>query len=138
MITRLEGEMAIEPNERVLGPDFIWIKTKTPEEVTSLLLERFPEVRDLASPSEFVLEDTFHAYGLFGAEIRRRIGDREFLQLAGSFINELGESRDPLIENVLEIGLLEDIAQESAAVTAISEYVSPKVKELLREDGGEL
>jgi|SRR5882724_9336663 len=130
--------MPLDPNEKVEGPDFIWIKTKTPEEVTSLLLERFPEVRDLAGPSELILDETFRAYGVFGAEIRRRIDDHSFLQSAGSFINELAESRDPLIGNVLEVGLLEDIAQESAAVNAISEYLSPKVKELIREVSGKL
>jgi hypothetical protein len=118
----------------VEGPDFIWIKTKTPSEVFSLLLDRFPGVRKLAESSEeLTLAEPFHAYDLFGADICNRVSDNEFLQAAGSFINEMAESRDPLIGAVLVTGLLEKIAEDPKAVDAISKFVSPKVRELFRD-----
>jgi hypothetical protein len=126
--------MSFEPNEQVEGPNFIWIKTKTPSEVTSILLDRFPGVRELAeSFDELTLVEPFHAYDLFGADICNRVSDHEFLQCAGLFISELAESRDPLIGDVLVTGLLEKIAEDPNAVDAISKYVSPKVRELLRD-----
>jgi hypothetical protein len=120
-------------SEQMPGPNFIWTKTKEPSEVLSLLLDRFPGVRQLAeSPDELTLAEPYHAYHLFGADICNRMSDHSFLQAAGSFINELAESADPLIRNVLGTALLEEIAEDRKAVDAISEYVNPKVRKLLR------
>jgi hypothetical protein len=51
-----------------------------PSEVLRLLLDKFPEMHDLAgSADELTLAEPFHAYEMFGAEIRKRLKDQSFI-----------------------------------------------------------
>src|SRR5271170_1506738 len=81
--------------------DFIVVRTMTPREVVSLLLSRFPTTRDLVCPDEYCFELTTVVYDSFAKIVRERSDDSRFIQSVAFFIDELAESKDPLIKEVL-------------------------------------
>lgn len=115
-------------------PDFILNKSKTATEVVALLLERFPDLREVVdSADELELAEPFHAYECFASEIQRRIQQREFLEAAAQFINELTESNDPLIRDVLVTSVFERIAEDKETARKIALHIGQKANSLLED-----
>jgi hypothetical protein len=116
-------------------PDFTLIRSRTPSEVLSLLLERFPGIRELAaSEDELHLAEPFHAYELFAADIRSRADDPIFLRAVGRFIDELAvDQSDSLVGSVLVTSLLEGIAEDPEAAAEVSAVIGERAGALLRD-----
>jgi hypothetical protein len=113
--------------------DFILVRTMTPHEVVCLLLNRFPAMRDLVCPDEDCFEDPFHVYDSFARVVIERSNDPGFIQSVVLFIDELAESKGPLIYEVLMSTLLEGIAENEQVARMISLRISPRSERLLQE-----
>jgi hypothetical protein len=113
--------------------DFILVRTMTPREVVCLLLNRFPAMRDLVCPDEYCFELPTIVYDSFAKVVIERSGDPGFMQSVVPFIDELAESKDPLINEVLISCLLEGIAENEQVARMISRSISPKSRSLLHE-----
>lgn len=103
-------------------------------EAVSLLLNRFPVVRQLVgSADDLNLAPPFYAYERFAGEIHHRVNDETFMISVGEFINELADTNDPLLENVLWVTILEKIAEDPLVSTRTKGYLGLKAKEMLEE-----
>jgi hypothetical protein len=120
-------------SDRDKGVDFVLVPTMTPREVVCLLLNRFPAMRDLVCPDEYCFELATIVYDSFAKVVIERSGDPGFMQSVVPFINELAESKDPLINEVLISCLLEGIAENEQVARMISRSISPRSKKLLQE-----
>jgi hypothetical protein len=78
------------------------------------LVDRFPEVlARVDPPQDAFTASPYLAYGLFAQEVVERKEDDEFLNHASAFMNELAESEDALLEEVLVVSVLERIAEDA-------------------------
>ena len=113
--------------------NFVIVRTMTPREVVDLLLSRFPSMRDLVCPDEDSFEEPTIVYDSFASRVCERADDPGFIQSVVLFIDELSESKDSLIQNVLSVCLLEGIASNEPLARMISRSISPRSKTLLQE-----
>ncbi len=120
------------PNENY-EPDFVIVRTKTPAEVVSLLLHRFPNLRELICSDQDCFNEPTRVYDSFAAQVLKRADDHDFLQSVVQFINELAESKDPLVREVLVICVLEEVASDPDVARGISGALNQPARALLRE-----
>jgi hypothetical protein len=113
--------------------DFICVRTMTPRQIVSLLLNRFPAIRDLVCPDESSFDLPTVVYDSFARIVRERSDDSVFIRSVAEFIDELAESRDPLIGEVLYSSLLEGIAADAQLAQMISRCLSPRSRRVLEE-----
>jgi hypothetical protein len=113
--------------------DFLLVPTMTPRQVVSLLLSRYPTMRDLVCPDEHCFEEPTRVYDSFARVVIERSYDLDLIQSVVRFIDELAESNDPLIKDVLISSLLEGIAENEQLARMISSSISPRPKRLLQE-----
>jgi hypothetical protein len=113
--------------------DFILVRTMAPREVVCLLLSRFPTTRDLVCPDEYCFEEPIRVYDSFAGIVIERSDNPEFLQSVALFIDEIAESKDRLIKDVLIANLLEGIAANAQVARMISRSISPRSRSLLYE-----
>jgi hypothetical protein len=113
--------------------DFLLVPTMTPRQVVSLLLSRYPTMRDLVCPDEHCFEEPTRVYDSFARVVIERSYDLDLIQSVVRFIDELAESNDPLIKDVLISSLLEGIAENEQLARMISGSISPRSKKLLQE-----
>jgi hypothetical protein len=114
-------------------PNFVLVPTMTPHEVVSLLLSRFPAMRDVVCPDEDCFNEPTRVYDSFDAEVVRRVDDREVFQRVVRFIDDIAENRDPLLSTVLVISLLEGIAANPDVARRLSGAVGGTARMLLRD-----
>lgn len=116
------------------SPDFVLLKTCTPAEAVSLLVDRFPIMLDLGESLDELKETgPFYAYDRFGAEVTNRANDEEFLRQVCLFIDELAASKDLLLEDVLVVSLLETFAEDPAVAAKVEILVGEKARMLLKD-----
>lgn len=115
-------------------PDFIVKKGWTPDEACSLLLRRFPQ---LLQPQENVedLEKSgpYYAYGVFASEAVRRLHEPGFLASLASFINELADSDDTLLSDLLTTTILEELAQDLDTASIVRTHLGPKARNMMAQ-----
>jgi hypothetical protein len=119
--------------EKKDGPNFVLVPTMTPREVVSLLLVRFPAMRDLICPDEDCFNEPTLVYDSFAAEAVRRVDDRDVFKSVVQFIDDIAESKDPLLSTVLVISLLEGIAADPDVARRVSGAVDKTARGLLRD-----
>lgn len=113
--------------------DFILVRTMTPRQAVSLLLSRFPTTRDLVCPDEDCFETPTIVYDSFAKIVIERSDNPGFIQSVACFIDELAESKDRLIKDILSACLLEGIAVNAQVARMISRSISPRSSSLLHE-----
>jgi len=113
--------------------DFLRLPNITPHQVVSLLLNRYPTVRDLVCSDEYCFEEPTRVYDAFAKVVIERSYDPDFIQSVARFIDELAESDNLLIESVLSASLLEGIAENEQLARTISRSISPRSKRVLQE-----
>jgi len=96
----------------------------TPREVDSVLGSRFRTMRDLICPDYECFEKPNCVYDSFAAEVVRRVDDCNLFESAIRPINDIAESKDPLLSTVLVISLLESIAADPDVARKVSGAVS--------------
>lgn len=120
-------------SEKDKAVDFILVRTMTPRQAVSLLLSKFPTMRDLVCPDKYSFEEPSRVYDSFAGIVRERSNDPGFIQSVAQFIDELAESKDPLIKDLLFSSLLEGIADSAQLARTISRSISPQSQSLLQE-----
>jgi hypothetical protein len=113
--------------------DFVLVRTMTEREVVCLLLERFPDIRDLVCPDEDCFELPTIVYDSFARIVIQRSADPGFTQSVALFIDELAENKSSLVQEVLIICLLEGLAADEQVARTISRKISPHSRSLLHE-----
>ena len=113
--------------------DFVLVPTMSEREVVCLLLNRFPAVRDRVCPDEDYFEWPTIVYDSFATIVLQKSDDSTFIQSVAQFIDELAESKDRLIKNVLDVSLLEGIAADPQFARRISSIISPQSRSLLHD-----
>ena len=76
--------------------DFLLVLTMTPRQVVTLLLSRYPTMRDLVCPDEHRFEEPSRVYGSFARVVIEKSYDLDFIQPVVRFIDELAERNDPV------------------------------------------
>lgn len=113
--------------------DFALVRTMTSHEVVGLLLNRFPSLRGLVCPDEYCFEEPTRVYDSFAGIVIERSDDPGFIQPVVLFIDELAESNDPLVKEILISSLLEGIAASAQVARMISRTMTPHSRSLLHE-----
>jgi len=113
--------------------DFILVRTMTPREVVCLLLNRFPTMRDVVCPDEYSFDEPTIVYDSFAGIVIERSDDPSFMHSVAFFMDELAESKDPLIREVLIVSLLEGIAADEQVARMIERTMTPHSRSLLHE-----
>src|ERR1039457_5097848 len=113
--------------------NFVLVRTMKDRELVCLLLDRFPNIRDLVCPDEDCFELATIVYDSFARIVIQRSGDPGFIQSVVWFIDELAEGKDPLIYEVLMSSLLEGIAENEQVARMISRKINPDSRSLLHE-----
>jgi hypothetical protein len=115
------------------GPDFVLVPTMTPRDVVSLLLDRFPAMRNVICTDEDCFNEPTRVYDSFAAEVVKRVEDRDVFKSVIRFIDDIAESKDPLLSTVLVISLLEGIAEDPDVARRVSGAVGETARTLLRD-----
>ena len=76
-------------------------------------------------------EEPTRVYDSFARVVIERSYDLDLIQSVVRFIDELAESNDPLIKDVLISSLLEGIAENEQLARMISRIISPQSRSLL-------
>lgn len=113
--------------------NFVIVPTMTPREVVSLLLTRFPTMQNIVCPDEDCFEEPTRAYDSFASEVVRRADETDFFESVIQFIDDIAESKDPLLSTVLVICLLEGIAGDPHVARKVSSAVGEHARGLLRD-----
>lgn len=122
--------MTSDKNKEV---DFVLVRTMTDRELVCLLLDRFPNVRDLLCPDEDCFDLSAIVYDSFARIVIQRSDDPGFIQSVVLFIDELAENKGSLVREVLITCLLEGIAEDEQVARMISRSISPRSRSLLQE-----
>jgi|SRR5215469_1032013 len=122
--------MSSDKNKEV---DFVLVRTMTDREWVCLLLDRFPNVRDLVCPDEDCFELSTIVYDSFARIVIERSDDPGFIQSVVIFIDELAENKSSLVQEVLITCLLEGIAADEQVARMIERTMTPHSRSLLHE-----
>jgi hypothetical protein len=101
------------------------------EQAIHLLIDRFPILnRRVEDPDDLVGAPHF-AFSLLAAETLERRTDEAFLDRVGEFIDDLANSGDSLLEEVLVIDVLEGIAQDPDLARRMGQRINSKSRSWL-------
>jgi|SRR3954447_3684353 hypothetical protein len=113
-------------------PDFTLVRTFTPAEALALLVKRFPLVVQLGESEEELSETgPYYAYGVFASEAAGRAADPEFVRELARFANELAQSGDPLLRDLLITTIFEELAVDPELAARLKNFLGLKARELL-------
>ena len=113
--------------------NFVLVRTMKDRELVCLLLDRFPNIRDLVCPDEDCFELATIVYDSFARIVIQRSDDPGFIQSVVLFINELAENKSSLVQDVLTTCLLEGIAVNEQVARMMERTMTPHSKSLLHE-----
>jgi hypothetical protein len=103
----------------------------TTTDAVALLLKWFPALNERVDDSNDLFEMPHVAYGLLASEVLENTGDQALFTKLAQFIDELANSGDDLLEELLVIDILEGIAQDPDLTTKFRPKISPKAAEFL-------
>ena len=66
-------------------------------------------------------------------EVPKRLIDQEFMLSIGRFIDDLAESNDLTLTNLLVVSVIEGIASDPAAAAVVKEHIGPMAHEIMKE-----
>ena len=103
----------------------------TGTEAVTLLVKRFPVVKDRVDDPNDLFETPHVTYGLLATEVLENVQDQGLFKDLCKFIDELANSGDDLLEELLVIDVLEGLAQNPELAARVGSCVSPKALEFL-------
>jgi hypothetical protein len=113
--------------------NFVLVRTMKDRELVCLLLDRFPNIRDLVCPDEDCFELATIVYDSFARIVIQRSDDPGFIQSVVLFIDELAENKSSLVQEVLITCLLEGIAADEQVARLIERTMTSHSRSLLHE-----
>lgn len=106
----------------------------TSEETVQLLINRFPFVVKLVeTPEDVYFSAPFYIYERFSEHLRKHHTDEEFLVSVCQFIDDLANSSDSFLHEVLGLSILESVAQDVALADKIKSRICEKSKGMLKK-----
>jgi hypothetical protein len=100
----------------------------------AVLVDRFPEVlARVDSPQDAFMAPPYLGYGLFAQEIVTRREDDAFLNKASRFIDELAESGDSVLEEVLVVSVLERIAEDASLAQKVKAKLRERARNMMKQ-----
>ncbi len=96
-------------------------------------MDRFPQLREVICSDQDCFSEPTRVYDSFATEVLKRADDHDFVKSVAQFINELAESKDPLVREVLVICVLEGIASDPDVAQGISGELNHPGRALLKE-----
>ena len=98
----------------------------------ALLFEHFPKIDGLDWPDDRGF-GPHYAYERLASEILAKHKDDKLFKAACTFINELANSRDPLLQNILNVSLLESVAQDPSLANKLKASISDNARAILEK-----
>lgn len=99
--------------------------TLTPIDAVSLLVARFPALREIVD-ADGLSTSPHIAYGLLATEVLEKSADEALLDAVARFIDDLANSGDGLLEELLVIDVLEGIAQDPDVARRLKARINQK------------
>ena len=119
----------------VMSRNSDWSRSPVSESSHALriLRARFPEPSEhFGTPDEPEPGDPYVSYGLLAEEALQRRDDQAFLDHVFAFINELADSGDHLLEDLLFLSVLESLAQNPEFAASLYPKITVKAQKGLR------
>lgn len=103
----------------------------TGTDAVALLIERFPTLRERVDHPDDLFEMPHVTYGLLATEVLENSESEVLLSRVAQFIDELADSGDHLLEELLVIDVLEGIAQDTVLASKLRTRMNPKAVSFL-------
>ena len=103
----------------------------TDEEAILLLLTRFPGLRQKIDDPEDLVGSPHYVYGLLANEVLENRTDEDLLNATCGFIDELANSGNGLLEELLVVDVLEGLAEDPALTRNLKTRISTKAAAFL-------
>jgi len=100
-------------------------------DAVTLIAKRFPILRKRVDHPDDLFEMPHVTYGLLAAEMLENSDDDGFLARVASFVDELANSGDELLEELLVVDVLEGIAQSPGLSNRRRTRITPKAASFL-------
>ena len=104
----------------------------TAREAISLAIERFPKLLDRIDDPEDLLASPHMVYSLLAEELLTNKTNQALIEATSQFINELANSGDDLLEELLVIDVLEGLAQDPHLAKTMSMRINPAAAKFLQ------
>jgi hypothetical protein len=102
------------------------------EAAIAMLVDKFPNLLDrVDSPLDAFIASPYLAYGLFAQEVIDNRSDRTFMDRVCAFIDQLAESGDKLLEEVLVLSVLERVAEDGSLARELKGKLGVKAQKLI-------
>jgi hypothetical protein len=101
------------------------------KEAVGLLIKKFPQLEKRVDEPADLYETPNVTYGLLASELLENSSDETLLNSAAQFINELANSGDDLLEELLVIDVLEGLAQSPDLARTIGLKINAKAGQFL-------
>src|SRR6266850_1600052 len=95
-----------------------------------LLLQRIPEMKDELDESD--LDLPYVVFGFFALYLRKKVNDQGFIERSFDLLNELSESGDPELTNLVQVAVFETIADEEKWKALAKQHLRDKAMALFR------
>lgn len=102
-----------------------------PREAIQLLVAKFPILAERSGESDYLTDSPHVMYNLLATEIHDNRGDLSLLNRVAEFIEDLANSNDDLLQELLVIDLLEGIAQDENLSRQLGAKLSSRSAALL-------
>src|SRR5258706_12525466 len=103
----------------------------TGAEAVKLLVKRFPVLKERVDHPSGLFEMPHVTVGLLATEVLENGGNETLLDTVSQFIDELANSGDDLLEELLIIDVLEGSAQNPDLAKTLRTKIGPKAVEFL-------
>jgi hypothetical protein len=100
-------------------------------DAVTLLLNRFPAVRERVDQPDDLFEMPHVTYGLLATDALENSDDVVLLDRVANFVDELANSGDELLEELLVVDVLEGIAQQPNVASGLRMRISPRAASFL-------
>ena len=97
-----------------------------------LIVDRFPILKERVDQPEDIFESAYVTYGMLATEILENTDNGVLFNNVAAFVDELANSGDDLLEELLVIDVLEGIAQDPDLSIRLSDKVGLKAAAFLK------
>jgi hypothetical protein len=114
--------------------NFIVVSQMGPGKTVELLRSRFPELAaEFSSPDNLEPHDPYHSYERFAEQALLRKNETALIERVFQFVNELAESQDSLLQELLAVTVLESLAQDREFADLLHANVNEKARKTLKD-----
>lgn len=103
----------------------------TERDAISFLLTRFPELGKRIDDPEDLVASPHYVYAMLANEVLENRSDESLLNAVSRFIDELANSGNGLLEELLVVDVLEGLAEDATLARIIKAKVGPEAAAFL-------